>query len=166
VTAAAAPRRRPANHVIRVAPLVVGLAFWLVLPIACLVSLGVGIDHVARHIHHVPTGTKGSFLVTSHSCERQLCITAGTFTSTDGRIVEPNLLGDYRWELGKKYGVVYNSNAAEIISLPASWDPSSTVVGLAGGVAFLGLWGWCLFRALIRRRTVPGQSSAPTGATP
>lgn len=163
MTAAAAPRRRAPNHVLRLAPLVVGLAFWIVLPVVCLVTLAVGIDHVARHIHNVPAGTKGTFLVTSHSCQQQLCITAGTFTSANGLVVEPNLLGDYRWELGKKYGVVYNSNAAEIISLPASWDPSSTVVGLAGGVAFLGLWGWCLSRVLIRRRTVP---ASPTGATP
>jgi hypothetical protein len=77
----------------------------------------------------------------------------------NGRIVEPNLLGDYRWKPGIKYNVVYNINAAEVISLPAHWDPSATVIGMAGAACSLTLWGWCLRNSWRRRRAGPAAGS-------
>jgi hypothetical protein len=158
VTAAISPRR-VTHRAEAVAPTILGVAFWVVLPVLCVITLGVGVDHLARHVNNVPSGTRGSYLVTSRSCDQQLCITAGTFSSTDGRIVEPNLLGDYRWQLGQKYGVVYNVNAAEVIRLPAHWDPSATVIGMAGAAGFLGLWVWCLRAVRRARRTPPGSAA-------
>ena len=38
------------------------------------------------------------------------------------------------------------------IGLPAHWDPSATVIGMAGAVSALTLWGWCLRNSWRRRR--------------
>jgi hypothetical protein len=154
VTAATASRDRVASRAAAALPSVLGVLFWLGLPVLCLFALGLGIDHLARHVNNVPAGIRGKYVVTSHSCQEHLCITAGTFTSTDGRIVEPNLLGDYRWKPGIEYGVVYNGNAAEVIGLPAHWDPSATLIGMAGAASALVLWGCCL-RGVLRRRRAP-----------
>jgi hypothetical protein len=161
VTAATASRDRVAGRAAAALPSVLGVLFWFGLPVLCLVALGLGIDHLARHVNNVPAGIRGKYVVTSHSCQEHLCITAGTFTSTDGRIVEPNLLGDYRWKPGIDYGVVYNGNAAEVISLPAHWDPSATLVGMAGAISALALWGWCLRGAVRHRGLARAKPAAP-----
>lgn len=139
--------RARAERVYRTWPAVVALTFWMIVPILCLAALAAGSYRFARHVDNVPPGTRGSYLVTTHSCQRQLCITGGTFTSSDGKLTVPDLLGDYRWKLGTKYGAVYDADRADVIPLPAHWDPSSTVLGMAGGLTFLVLWGWCLVRA-------------------
>jgi hypothetical protein len=159
VSAATASRERVANRAVATIPTVLGVFFWFGIPVLCLVMLGLGVDHLARHVNNVPAGTRGTYVVTSHSCQEHLCITAGTFTSTNGRIVEPNLLGDYRWKPGIKYNVVYNINAAEVISLPAHWDPSATVIGMVGAACSLTLWGWCLRNSWRRRRAGPAAGS-------
>ena len=159
MTAATALRHRVANRAAATIPTVLGAFFWFGIPVLCLVMLGLGIDHLVRHVNNVPAGTRGTYVVTSHSCQEHLCVTAGTFTSTDGRLVEPNLLGDYRWKPGIKYGVVYNINAAEVIGLPAHWDPSATVIGMAGAISSLALWGWFLRNSLRRRRAGPGAAA-------
>ena len=122
-----------------------GALFWLIMPALCVVFLGFGIDQLVRHVNNVPAGTRGYFEVTSRSCHGQLCLTAGTFASTDGKLVVPNLLGDYRWHPGIRYGAVYDTNAAEVIPIP-SWDPGPTVLGMVGAAGYLTLWGWSLRR--------------------
>lgn len=131
--------------------------FWVVLPIVCLLALGVGVHRLARHAYTTPAGTRGTYLVTSHNCQRQLCITGGTFTSSDGRLVVRDLLGDYRWKLGTRHNAVYDADAADVIPLPAHWDPSPTVLGMAGGAVFLGMWAWCLARTVRRPRGSVGE---------
>ena len=100
MSAATASRERVTDRAVATIPTVLGVFFWFGIPVLCLVMLGLGVDHLARHVNNVPAGARGTYVVTSHSCQEHLCITAGTFTSTNGRIVEPNLLGDYRWKPG------------------------------------------------------------------
>ncbi len=128
----------------RALPVAVGFAFWFLLPALCVLAFGLGADRLARHVDSTPSGSKGSFVVTSHNCQRDLCITSGTFTSDDGTIVERGLVGDYRWNLRKTYRVVYEGNADDVVPLGASWDPASTIVAMSGAVGFLALWGWCV----------------------
>jgi hypothetical protein len=135
------------------------LAFWVVLPIASVLLLALGIDSILRHVNNIPAGVRGTYVVTSHDCQGQVCLTAGTFTSTDGRLVETDLLGDYRWQLGEKHRAVYNGNAVDVIPLPARWNPTAAIVGIAGVLAFLTIWTWCLLRG--RGRRAAGADGVP-----
>jgi hypothetical protein len=137
-------------------PNLLGLAFWVVLPIASVLLLALGIDSILRHVNNIPAGVRGTYVVTSHDCQGQVCLTAGTFTSTDGRLVETDLLGDYRWQLGEKHRAVYNGNAVDVIPLPARWNPTAAIVGIAGVLAFLTIWTWCLLRGRGRRAAGAG----------
>lgn len=133
-------------------PAVAAVLFWIVLPVICLLAIGVGVDRLVSHINHVPGGVRGDFVVTTHNCQQELCITGGTFISDDKSVVERDLLGVYRWTLGTKHRVVYNADSADVIPLPAHWDPTEAVLGLTGAAALLGLWGWCLRSAVRRAR--------------
>ena len=137
--------------------------FWIVLPIVCLFTVAVGIDRLVSHINHVPSGIRGSFLVTTHNCQQQLCISGGTFTSDDKKLIARNLLGVYRWKLGTKHRVVYNVDAADVIPLPARWDPTAAALGVAGASILLGLWAWCLRGALRRSRRRLVGAGPPSG---
>jgi hypothetical protein len=134
------------------APLLVGLVFWIVLPLACVASLVVGSMNLATKIDRKPTGTLGTYLVTSHNCREELCITGGTFTSSDGSLVQTDLFGSYSWQLGTTHDAIYNSDAADVIPLPGRWDPTATILGMLGAIGFLAAWGWCLRRARRRGR--------------
>ena len=134
-------------------PLVVGVAFWLALPIACLAALGVGSARLAGHIDAGPDGVAGTYAVSAHTCQRQLCVTIGTFTSDNGQMTVTGLLGDYRWRPGIDYRVAYSSNAADVVSLPGDWDPTSTVLGLGAAVMCLAGWGLIARTELRRRRS-------------
>ena len=57
MTAATASRYRAANRLAAATPTVLGVLFWIVLPVVCLVMLALGIDHLARHVNNVPAGT-------------------------------------------------------------------------------------------------------------
>jgi hypothetical protein len=144
-------------------PNVVAALFWIVLPVLCVLMLWHGSSQLATRIHHVPSGTRGDFVVTTHNCQQKLCITGGTFTSDDKLLVAKDLLGVYRWRMGTKHRVVYNLDAADVIPLPAQWDPTSAVLGITGGAVLLGLWGWCLRAAVRRARPRPVGSGPPTG---
>jgi hypothetical protein len=132
-------------------PLVVGLLFWILIPLACLATLTVGGVNLAVKIDRVPAGTLGSYQVTSHSCHQELCITGGTFTSADGDVVETNLFGPYAWQAGTTHKAIYNDDAADVIPLPGKWDPTATILGMTGALAFVAIWGWCLARTWRRR---------------
>jgi hypothetical protein len=110
-----------------------------------------GANQLATRAQHAPSGMRGNFVVTTHNCQQQLCITGGTFTSDDKRLVATDMLGLYQWKLGTTHRVVYNLDTADVIPLPAQWDPTAAVLGLAGAVVLLGVWGWCL-RAVVRKR--------------
>lgn len=129
----------------------IALAFWVLLPILCLVMLVVGTHRLAQHLNNVPAGTLGSYLVTSHSCSGEVCITGGTFTSSDGRLTETNLLGVFSWEDGTTHRAIYDSESIDVIPLPARWDPTASFVGMAGSAGFLVLWGVFLYGAVRRR---------------
>jgi hypothetical protein len=123
-------------------PWAAAAVFWVVLPVLCLVGLGLGIDRLAVRLDDTPAGAKGTFVVSSRNCQQLLCITTGTFTSDNGQLVARNLLGDYRWTFDTDYRVVYDGSAADVIPLPAVWDPTSTVVGMAAALGLLGIWGY------------------------
>jgi hypothetical protein len=123
------------------------LLFWVVVPLFCLVSLGFGIERIVGHVVVVPSGLRGTYQVTNHSCSGPLCISTGTFTSMDGTVTVPGLLGDYRWRPGRIYKVLYSATSVEVTPLP-SWDPSPTLLGLAGSIGYLAIWGWFFKRRL------------------
>ena len=133
----------------------VALMFWVVVPLFCLFVLGAGTDKLIRHINNAPAGIQGTLEVTFHGCPQDVCISEGTFTSSDGGLTELFQLAPYSWLKGEKHKVVFDSSATNIVELPAHWDASSTVVGMAGAAVFLVLWGTCLYGSL--RRRVPSQ---------
>jgi hypothetical protein len=144
-------------------PALAGLLFWILLPAVCLLAIAQGVNAMVSHVNHVPEGVRGTFLVTTHNCQQQLCITGGTFTSDDKQVVAQDLLGVYRWTLGTQHRAVYNADAADVIPLPAHWDPTGAVLGLAGALTLFGLWGWCLRAALRRRRGRPVEAARLRG---
>jgi hypothetical protein len=158
VTAAVTPAA-PVRGTARL-PGIVALLFWVALPVLCVWMLWHGSQQLATRIHHAPPGTRGDFVVTTHNCQQKLCITGGTFTSDDKKVVAKNLLGVYRWKLGTTHRVVYNLDAADVIPLPAQWDPTAAVLGITGATVLLGIWGWCL-RGAVRRARAPVVGSGP-----
>ena len=134
----------------------IALMFWVVVPMFCLFVLASGTDKLIRHVNNVPAGIRGTLLVTFHGCPQGVCISAGTFTSSSGTLVEYNQLGPYSWTKDEKHQVVYNATATDIIALPAHWDATSTVVGMAGAAGFMVLWGVCLYGS-VRRRVPAGR---------
>jgi hypothetical protein len=138
--AARAPGRLP----------VVAALFWVGVPVVCALMLWHGATELATRTHHAPPGMRGNFVVTTHNCQQKLCITGGTFTSDDKALVAKDLLGLYQWKLGSVHRVVYNLDAADVIPLPAEWDPTGAVLGIAGALVLLGIWGWGI-RAVRRR---------------
>jgi hypothetical protein len=129
---------------------VVAALFWVGVPVVCALMLWQGATELATRTHHAPPGMRGNFVVTTHNCQQKLCITGGTFTSDDKALVAKDLLGLYQWKLGSVHRVVYNLDAADVIPLPAEWDPTGAVLGIAGALVLLGIWGWGI-RAVRRR---------------
>lgn len=126
--------------------------FWIVLPAACLATIALSAGKLASHVNNMPAGIRGTFVVTTHNCQQQLCITGGTFTSDDKSVMARDLLGIYAWTLGTSHRVVYNLDAADVIPLPAHWDPTGTALGIAGALVLLALWGWFVRAGLRRAR--------------
>ena len=161
MTAAASPAepaaspRSPRSELGDRLPVVAGVLFWVVVPLVCLAAFGLGVDRFVSHFNSHPAGVSGTFLVTTHNCQQQLCVTGGTFTSDDGAIVEPDLLGVYRWTIGTKHHVYYSADAAGVIPLPARWDPSAAVLAIVGASTLFGVWAWCVRRELRRGRGDP-----------
>jgi hypothetical protein len=143
---------RPGGLAATYGPLFVGLVFWILLPLLCVATLIIGSVNLVTKIDRVPAGILGSYQVTSHSCHQELCITGGTFTSTTGNVVETNLFGSYEWQLGTAHPAIYNDDAADVIPLPGRWDPTATILGMTGALAFIAVWGWCLLAHRRRRR--------------
>jgi hypothetical protein len=131
----------------------IALAFWLILPVLCVLMLVFGTEKLSTHLNNVPPGTLGIYKVTSHSCSGEVCVTGGTFMSADGKLVEKNLLGVYSWQDGEVQKAIYDSTSVDVIPLPTHWDPTATVVGMAGALGFVVLWSVCLYGA-VRRRIV------------
>ncbi|HEY3091209.1 MAG TPA: hypothetical protein VGJ59_24440 [Jatrophihabitantaceae bacterium] len=131
-------------------PAAVAALFWVGVPVVCALMLWQGATELATRTHHAPPGMRGNFVVTTHNCQQKLCITGGTFTSDDKALVAKDLLGLYQWKLGSVHRVVYNLDAADVIPLPAEWDPTGAVLGIAGALVLLGIWGWGI-RAVRRR---------------
>ncbi len=130
---------------------VISLAFWVILPALCVVMLVLGTQLLSKHLNNVPPGTLGTYKVTSHSCSGEVCVTGGTFTSADGRLTERNLLGVYSWQDGEIHKAIYDSTSVDVIPLPSHWDPTATVVGMAGALGFVVLWSVFLYGAIRRR---------------
>jgi len=128
----------------------VALAFWVLLPIVCLLILGNGVDKLIRHVDNVPAGIPGVMTVTVHNC-RDACIAGGTFASSDGKNVIHYLPGLYSWQIGERHRAVYDPSNGDVIPLPAKWDATSTAVGMSGSIIFLALWGRLLYASLHRR---------------
>lgn len=135
-----------------------GLAFWVVLPLIALTAVGHGVQDYRTHAHRRPPGISGTFLVTNRSCFGNVCQSAGTFTSDDRTLREPNLLGDYRWNVGERHRAAYKPDTG-IISLAARFDPTPDVLGTAGGLLYLMLWGYFLLNWArnLRRRPRPAE---------
>jgi hypothetical protein len=131
-------------------PVAAGVLFWVVIPVLCLVSLAVGTDQLARHFETIPAGSRGTFQVTARTCDAGQCVSTGTFTSSDRTVVLPDLTGNHRWLPGRRYTVVYDPNSGQILPRPGPWEPSATIIGLAGALAFLALWGWCLRSRVVK----------------
>jgi hypothetical protein len=123
-------------------PAVVAALFWVGVPVVCVLMLWQGATQLATRSHHAAPGMRGDFVVTMHNCQQRLCITGGTFTSDDKTLVARDLLGLYQWKLGSVHRVVYNRDAADVIPLPADWDLTGAVLGIAGALVLLGIWGW------------------------
>ena len=130
---------------------VIALAFWIVLPVLCVLMLVLGTQLLSKHLNNVPPGILGTYKVTSHSCSGEVCVTGGTFTSADGRLTERNLLGVYSWQDGEVHKALYDSKSVDVIPLPSHWDPTSTIVGMVGALGFVVLWSVFLYGAIRRR---------------
>jgi hypothetical protein len=151
------PLARPAGLALRpgaasrVSSQVIAIAVWLILPALCVLMLVFGTQKLSKHLNNVPPGTMGTYKVTSHSCNGDVCVTGGTFMSTDGRLVEKNLLGVYSWQDGEVHKAIYDSESVDVIPLPSHWDPTATIAGMAGAFGFLVIWCWFLYSAMRRR---------------
>jgi hypothetical protein len=86
-------------------------------------------------------------------------VTRGTFVSSDGGLLATDQLGPYSWTLGQAHKVIYDSSSADVIPLPAHWDPTATVIGMAGALLAIAIWSWCLFHAV--RRRLPATDELP-----
>ncbi len=135
----------------RLGRLVVALAFWVLIPVVSLFVLAAGADKLVRHVNNLPAGIPGVMTVTVHNCSSGACIAGGTFVSTDGHTVAHALPGYYSWQIGERHRAVYDASTGDVTPLPAHWVATSTVVGMAGALGFLILWGGCLYAALGRR---------------
>ena len=127
------------------------VAFWVILPTFCLIMVAFGTQKLSTNVNNMPAGTLGTYLVTSHSCNGEVCVTGGTFTSRDGRLVENDLLGVYSWQDGEVHKAIYDSTSVDVIPLPTHWDPTATIAGMAGALGFLILWSVFLYGAIRRR---------------
>jgi hypothetical protein len=131
-------------------PAVLAVLFWVGVPVACALMLLQGSTQLATRSHDTPPGVRGNFVVTTHNCQQKLCNSRGTFTSDDNALVANDLLGLPQWKLGTPHRVAYNTGATEVIPLPADWDLTGAVLGIAGALVLLGIWGWCILA--VRRR--------------
>lgn len=137
----------------------VGIAFWVVLPVIAVVMVIRAMHDYNHQAHRRPAGLTGTFVVTNRSCFGNVCQSAGTFTSDDGTFREANLLGDYRWNVGERHHTAYKPDTG-IIALPATWNPTATVLGASGGLLFLALWAYFLLAWLVRRRAPAAPATA------
>ncbi|SOD75129.1 hypothetical protein SAMN05892883_4334 [Jatrophihabitans sp. GAS493] len=144
-------------------PSVFAVAFWVAAPLLCLYAALIGVQQLAHNLNDKAVGIPGTFTATSHNCQQQLCITSGTFTSDDARLVEPDLIGDFRWPVGSTSRAVYNAGSGEITGIADVWDPTPTLVGLAGSTIFLILWGYLVVVSRRRRRAEPTVVTASSG---
>ncbi|SDJ01186.1 hypothetical protein SAMN05444157_1272 [Frankineae bacterium MT45] len=140
-------------------PSVFALAFWVAAPLFCLYAVLIGVPQLAHNYNDKAVGITGTFTATSHNCQQQLCITSGTFTSDDKRLVEPDLIGDFRWPVGSTSRAAYNAGSGEITGIADVWDPTPTLVGVAGSAVFLSLWGYLV---VVTRRRRRGEASVVT----
>jgi hypothetical protein len=146
-------RVNPASRVAwaRAGSRLIALAFWVILPALCVLMLVLGTQKLSTHLNNMPAGTMGTYLVTSHNCNGEVCVTGGTFTSADGRLTEKNLLGVYSWQDGEVHKAIYDSTSVDVIPLPTHWDPTATITGMAGALGFVVLWSVFLYGAIRRR---------------
>jgi hypothetical protein len=73
-------------------------------------------------------------------------------------VAETNLFGSFAWRLGTTHKAVYNDYAADVVPLPARWDPTATILGMTGALGFVAVWFWCLAR---RRRSPAAVIAGP-----
>lgn len=131
---------------------VAGLLFWVVFPVICLATVWFSISGIANHVGNRPTGIKGTYYVTGRTCSHDVCSIGGTFTSDVGEITATQLLGDPRWHIGEQHRVVYDGKSVEVIALPATWDPTTSVMALVGALTYLGVVVYYARAARLPRR--------------
>jgi hypothetical protein len=127
-----------------------GLAFWMVLPLIAVTTVGHAMTDYAHNVNRRPPGLSGTFIVTNRSCFGNVCQTAGTFVSDDRTLREPNLLGYFSWRVGERHHTAYQPDTG-IIALPARWDPTADLLGAVGALLFLILWAVFLVSWAVRR---------------
>ncbi len=142
----------PVAH--RVRAHVVGLVYWIVLPLLAIAVLVGGSWTTAHRIHAEPVGVKGTYTVTDRSCFGDVCQNSGSFVATNGTLKFGTVLGDPRWKVGQVHTVVLDPQS-EVIALPAKWDPVATLSGCVGALIFLGVWTYFLVSGLRARRRAP-----------
>ena len=130
--------------VARWAPTLVGALFWVVVPVLCLVSLGLGIGQLATHRTHTPPGVHGTFFVTERDCRLGPCGTVGNFSADDQTVLLSHVIGNDEWLAGRTYGAIYNAKTGRVGGLPGTCDPSPSAIGMAGALVYLCVWAWCL----------------------
>lgn len=136
-----------------------GLVFWVVLPALAVLGIALGIATWTRHAHRQVPGIPGTFLVENRSCGGSICQLTGTFRSTDGQLVLPDLTGVAGWTQNSHHDVVYDPSTPNgIVPLATHWDPTAAITAISGGTLLIGAWGWLAFGA--RRTPLPGPAVA------
>lgn len=136
-----------------------GLLFWVVLPLLAAFGLWLGLSTFATHVDNRPPGIPGTYVVVDRSCSGGLCNGSGTFTATDGSFTGVGLWGPTQWAQGTKHSVVYDPSTPDlIVPLPSRWNPTAAITALTGATGLLVLWGWFAFGA--RRTSTPAPQPA------
>jgi hypothetical protein len=121
---------------------VAGWLFWIVFPAISIAAIALAViglsDHLGQHYAAVP----GKFTVTTRGCHEHVCSVTGTFVGNDGVLVAADVPGDPRWNSGESHQAFYDIGSGEVRAKVERWDPSTSVLSIAGGTTYLAVVGW------------------------